>query len=68
MQLRIHHCQYDLVKDILWSLDSLVINVEKQGCDVIVTTYDRKSRNALLKILKQDIFFQLLKETLIDLI
>jgi hypothetical protein len=54
VKFKIDNCHYDLVKDLLVSLDSLVKNVEKDYNGTIVTLQDGNSQEDLMKILNQD--------------
>ena len=53
MKFKIDNCHYDLVKDILVSLDSLIVNVEKDYNGAIVTLHEGNSMEDLKHVLKQ---------------
>lgn len=52
MRCKINNCHYDLVKDLLSSLDSLVKNVEKDDHGAIVTLRDGNTTDDLVKVLE----------------
>lgn len=53
MKYKIENCHYELVKDLLISLDSLVKNVEKDFNGAIVTLQDGNSQEDLMRFLNQ---------------
>lgn len=59
MKMRIENCSYELIKDILLSLDSLVIDVKKDKNGMVITLKDRQSGNAFLGILKRGPLYQM---------
>lgn len=54
MKFKIENCHYELVKDLLTSLDSLVKNVEKDDNGTVVTLHEGNSQNNLMRVLDQD--------------
>ena len=54
MKYKIENCRYELVKDLLSSLDSLIANVEKDEQGTIVTLHEGNSQFDLMRALKQD--------------
>ncbi|MFR7592517.1 MAG: hypothetical protein ACLUVC_13835 [Longibaculum sp.] len=54
MKYKIENCHYELVKDLLSSLDSLIANVEKDEQGAIVTLHEGNSQLDLMRALKQD--------------
>lgn len=54
MKFKIDNCHYELVKDLLASLDSLVKNVEKDTNGAVVTLHDGNSLHDLMRVLDQD--------------
>ncbi|MCD7892389.1 MAG: hypothetical protein LUG60_01685 [Erysipelotrichaceae bacterium] len=54
MKFKIENCRYELVKDLLIGLDSLVVNVEKEDSDTVVTLQSGYSQRDLMNALKQD--------------
>lgn len=54
MKFKIENCHYELVKDLLTSLDSLVKNVEKDDNGTVVTLHEGNSQNDLMRVLDQD--------------
>lgn len=54
MRFKIENCHYELVKDLLTSLDSLVKDVEKEDNGAVVTLHEGHSQNDLMRALNQD--------------
>lgn len=59
MKIKIENCYYDLIKDLLLSLDSLVIDVKKEEEGIIITLKDQQSESDFLKILNQEPLHQI---------
>lgn len=53
MRYKIDNCHYELVKDLLSSLDSLVKNVEKDDQGAIDTLQDGNTRDDLMNALNR---------------
>lgn len=63
MRYKIDHCYYELVKDLLSSLDSLVKNVEKDEQGAIVTLQDGNTRDDLMKALNRGPLYTFTQES-----
>ena len=61
MKLRIDHCYYELIKDLLISNDSLIKSVEKIGDDTLVILQEGKTQFDLTDFLSQEPLFQYTK-------
>lgn len=59
MKLRVDHCCFDMVKDLLMSADSLIQNVVKDGTTIIVTLCDGYNRDDFINFLSQDPLYRL---------
>ena len=61
MKIRVEHCYYELVKELLLSHRSLVESVEKLGEDVLITLKEGKTQVDLINFLSKDPLFQFTK-------
>ena len=61
MKIRVDHCYYDLVKELLLSHESLVESVEKYGEDVLITLRQGKTQFDLIDFLSKDPLYQFTK-------
>ncbi|MEG0577970.1 MAG: hypothetical protein RR500_08945 [Bacilli bacterium] len=53
MKFKIDNCHYELVKDLLLSLDSVIQNVEKADKATIVTLHAGNSQEDLVEVLNR---------------
>lgn len=68
MKIKIDDCYYELIKELLLSQESKILDVKKDDQGAIVTMKDGYTKMDLIDILNQEPLFQLCKNAAIYIV